>query len=234
MRAIAIFGAALVLVGVALGACGRSVTSRYKLALTVETPEGEKTASGVYEAYAPESGPSRIRGEAIYLDLGSGRRPLIVLLTAKNANGGKDVRQITWSDDAGPMTDFVLRLYGDPGSSASKSRDKFIEDRQRRARYRGPRSIAPKDLPDLVTFADINDPKSVMLVDPNYLEGALGAGVKWKTITLEVTDEAVTTGVATKLPWLDSYRNKGLGGKSGNYRLDGSLADTLNVSDFRF
>jgi hypothetical protein len=40
-----------------------------------------------------------------------------------------------------------------------------------------PVAITPADLPDLVTFADTNDPKSVMLVDPDNLNATLGRGV---------------------------------------------------------
>jgi hypothetical protein len=42
----------------------------------------------------------------------------------------------------------------------------------------------------LVTFADTNDPKSVMLVDPNNLSATLGPGVSWRSMTLEATDAA--------------------------------------------
>jgi hypothetical protein len=42
----------------------------------------------------------------------------------------------------------------------------------------------------LVTFADTNDPTSVMLVDPNNLSATLGPGVSWRSMTLEATDAA--------------------------------------------
>jgi len=49
---------------------------------------------------------------------------------------------------------------------------------------RGVREIAPSDLPDLVTFADIKNPSSVIEVDPNDLQAALGPDVSWNKITL--------------------------------------------------
>ena len=38
---------------------------------------------------------------------------------------------------------------------------------------RGKRPLTTDELPDLVTFADVNDPKSVQRVDPNNLEATL-------------------------------------------------------------
>jgi hypothetical protein len=55
------------------------------------------------------------------------------------------------------------RIYGQTPS------EDFIDDVPRLARLRGPRQITPADLPDLVTFADVKDPKSVIEVDPNDL-----------------------------------------------------------------
>jgi hypothetical protein len=100
------------------------------------------------------------------------------------------------------------------------------------ARMRGPRKITPDDLPDLVTFADVNDPKSVIEVDPNDLQATLGPNITWNEITLESTDEPVTKGIELKLTWLPAYFQ-------GNRRLDGSthgankeLANILTWFDF--
>ena len=102
------------------------------------------------------------------------------------------------------------------------------------ARARGPHKTTPSDLADLVTFADVNDPATVIEVDPNNIETTLGAGVSWNEITLEGTDEPVTTGIEAKLPWLREYFEK-------NLRLDGDsliitarkeLANKLGWDDF--
>ncbi|MCC6780858.1 MAG: hypothetical protein IT537_30150 [Hyphomicrobiales bacterium] len=73
---------------------------------------------------------------------------------------------------------------------------------RRLSRMRGPRTLTADELPDLVTFADINDPKSVLWVDPHDLPASLGRDVEWKSITIEVTHEPVTTGIMKKLSWL--------------------------------
>jgi hypothetical protein len=51
-----------------------------------------------------------------------------------------------------------------------------------------------------VTFGDIKDPTSVARVDPDDLAASFGAGVKLKAITVEITDDAVTTGIEKRLP----------------------------------
>ncbi|MGD9851517.1 MAG: hypothetical protein AB7T38_09635 [Nitrospirales bacterium] len=69
------------------------------------------------------------------------------------------------------------------------------------------REINPKDYPLLVTFTDINDPKTVKTVDPDNLAGTFGPGVSLKRITLEITDEPVTEGkIAQVLGWIDDLK----------------------------
>ena len=63
------------------------------------------------------------------------------------------------------------------------------------ARARGPRTITGEELPDLVTFENVNDPKSVLSVNQNDLQATLGSAVSWNEITLESTDEPITTGL---------------------------------------
>ncbi len=73
------------------------------------------------------------------------------------------------------------------------------------SQLRETREIAPKDYPLLVTFTDINDPKTVQKVDPDNLAATFGPGVALKRITLEITDEPVTAGKVEKvLPCLRS------------------------------
>jgi hypothetical protein len=136
---------------------------------------------------------------------------------------GNDLR---WSRDAGPggkllsdgpilpdMLDYVAQL----------------------ARARGPHKITSSDLPDLVNFADLNNSATVIEVDPNNLQATLGAGVSWNEITLEGTDELVTTGIEQKLPWLREYLEKNLrldGSKYGIYGTNRELANILSSSDF--
>jgi hypothetical protein len=117
----------------------------------------------------------------------------------------------------------LSQLYGPPSEN-------LFDDVSRLARIRGARRIDPTELPDLLTFADIRDPKSVIEVDPNDLQATLGPNITWNEITLESTDEPVTTGIKMKLPWLPAYYYGMLDG--ARYRDKDTLANTLSTADF--
>jgi hypothetical protein len=222
--------AAMVMIGLALAGCGRTESYRYKLTLAVNTSEGVKRGSSVvdvmfYQVSFPERGTMhKLRGEALYLDLGPGARPLIALLTNR-LHPTYDENQ-HWTLEAGPGTRNVSRIYG-----AAPAPD-FMDDVPRIARMRGPRQITPADLPDLVTFADVNDPKSVIEVGPNDLQATLGPNITWHEITLESTDEPITTGIRTKLPWLPKYVDQNLRLDGSKYGANVELANILSWPDF--
>jgi len=219
--------AAMALIALALAGCGRTESYRYKLTLAVNTPDGIKRGSSVaeamfYQVSFPERGTMhQLRGEALYLDLGPGERPLIALLTRQLPKGGAGRH---WTRDAGPETRWMSRVY-----DQTPSQD-FMEDVPRIARMLGPRQITPADLPDLVTFADVNDPKSVIEVDPNDLKATLGPNITWHEITLESTDEAITKGIKTKLPWIPAHYDRMLDGD--RYHDKTTTANTLSTADF--
>jgi hypothetical protein len=222
--------AAVVAIGLCLAGCGRSESYRYKLTLAVNTPEGVKRASSVVEVlFWDVSIPARgtmhkLNGEALYLDLGAGKKPLIALLTSQlHPKYGNDLR---WSRDAGP---------GGKLLSDGPILPDLLDYVAQLARARGAHKITPSDLPDLVSFADVNNSATVIEVDPNNLQAALGADVSWNEITLEGTDEPVTTGIEQKLPWLREYLEKNLrldGSKYGIYGTNRELANILSCSDF--
>jgi hypothetical protein len=186
-----------------------SETYRYKLTLSVDTPEGVKTGSNVVElnyfsVHFPAQGAMHdLRGQALYLDLGSGRRPLIALLThirrddevAQNGH----LYRYRWSGDS-PST-----VLADTCLSDAEKLDWMEMAKRLKEHCHRPAPILPGDLPDLVTFADVKDPKSVIVVDPFHLTATLGAGVAWRSLTLEVTDEPLTRGIDEHLPWVREY-----------------------------
>jgi hypothetical protein len=219
---------AIAAISLCLAGCGKTESYRYKLTLAVNTPAGVKRGSSVVEVvFWDVSIPARgtmhkLRGEALYLDLGSSARPLIALLTSQlHPKYGPEQR---WTRDAGPGARQMSRLYGQAPS------EDFMDDVPRIARMLGPHRIAPTELPDLVTFADVNDPKSVIEVNPNDLQATLGPNVTWNEITLESTDEPITTGIVRKLPWLPAYFEKNLDGSDHGAKRE--LANILSWFDF--
>jgi len=226
-----------VLGSLSLAGCGNSASFRYKLTLTVETPEGVKSGFGVVQMEArnvsvPASGtPSRAIGEAIYVDLGKGQRPIIALVGAPVGFAGRDLR---WAEGK-PNVVALLNLYGEP----AKPGESFLDHVRQVGRLRGSRALTVDQLPLLVTFADINDPKSIIRIDPHDLPSALQRDVRWKSITFEITSEPVSTGIQKRLPWLLTLRST-LGGTTvAHYSIDRSgnstapdLAKAIGPRDF--
>ncbi len=64
--------------------------------------------------------------------------------------------------------------------------------------------------------------------DPNDLQATLGPSITWNVITLESTDEAITTGIAMKLPWLPAYFEKNLRLDGSNHGAKSDLANILS------
>jgi hypothetical protein len=199
--------AAIFCVMLAVTGCGRSETYRYKLALSLNTPNGVKAGFNVVELrYFEVSIPARgemhdTRGQALYLNLGPGRRPLIALLTrirrAEEVSPNYD--EYRWLEDSPSPVLAKVCLGGAGNLDWIEMAIRFNE------RCRQPLSVTPSDLPDLVTFADVNDPKSVMLVDPKNLNATLGPGVSWRSMTIEATDEPLSKGIDEHLPWARTY-----------------------------
>ena len=72
--------------------------------------------------------------------------------------------------------------------------------------HEGAVTLTDGTLPRLVTFADISDPATVALVDPENLAASFGPGVRLASVTLEVTEEPVTEGrVGQVIGFLGEY-----------------------------
>lgn len=118
--------------------------------------------------------------------------------------------------DSGPQTNAVNIFKGqlpkgNPERFAVLSKSRFMTD------------IPRSHYPLLVTFSDINDPKTVQQVDPDNLAATLGPGVSLKRITLEITDEPVTEGkIESVLRWLKTI---------GGGMLDGRRISTINAEN---
>jgi hypothetical protein len=198
-RAVVMICAAL-----ALGGCGRSASFRYKLSLSLFTPDGVKSGYSVVAARfaefrIPERGLGHgISGQGIYIDLGPGRRPLIALLTSKREPNQKP-EDIFW-DEGIPFDLFTKRCLG------LKTYEDAIAVVSDISACTTPLRLSTAELPDIVTFADVNDPRSIMKVDPENLSATFGPGVAWREMTLQWTDEPITSGIEKQLPWVDTYQ----------------------------
>lgn len=211
---------------VLLSGCGTALPDyRYRLTVEVETPEGLKTGSSVIEVStsmtsstsipSPGAVRHRMSGEAVTIDLGQ-HGTLFALLRS-------DV-DVDWA------TNLLFLLAPEVGAVQDEN-GKYDSDASFRARYEAMLQnrrliVLPKTFhtisvlrdmparPMLVRFRDITDPTTVERVDPDDLAASFGEGVKLRRVTVQLTDDPVTTGIEKRLGWLDSYRKKHFDGTS--------------------
>ena len=193
----------------ALSGCGqRSETFRYRMAVEIETPQGLRTGSSVIEVRVTETGDnapvfpeasgvsSRVRGEAVVVDLPNGK-VLFALLRAPGHVG-----------DAAGLPYAALDPPRPKGNYDFVRQTQAMQKMERVAVL--PRTLPPlahlperSAYPTLVTFGDIADPTSVELVDPDNLAATFGEGTALRRITIKITDDPVTTGIEERLEWLE-------------------------------
>lgn len=178
-------------------------TWRYKMTVTVETPEGIKSGSAVREVWNSTSkiklnlpqavNPAKIKGEAVVVDLGE-RGKLFALLSGYKLHEGHSTQ--------------VLYHYFGGGTNA--------EGIKHMANLKDAKAtLEPPYYPLLVTFTDLNDPKTVKPVlemkkaekhpfefeiTGDHFEELFGKSVKLKDITIEMTEEPVTNTTGQYIP----------------------------------
>ena len=209
-----------------VGGSKRYPDYRYRLTVEVDTPDGVRSGSSVIEVSTWVSGEyslqpgkvsSRVRGEAVTIDLGQ-RGVMFALLRSEYS--------VDWA--GGALMSATKPVTYDEAKAAGLTPDynpSFEMGMQRmmalRERHDIPRHVnnvfaraeasrnggkLPSFYPIMVTFGDIADPKSVTKLDPDNLAVRFGKGVKLKRITVELTTDEVTTGIEKKLVWLSDLK----------------------------
>lgn len=205
-------------------------TYRYRLTVEVETPEGLRTGSSVIEVEtsvsssfsipSPGSVHHRVRGEAVAVDL-PGDRMLFALLNESDrmmfllAPGAS--REAP--DPFQARFDNILKLDGQIVLPRMWPLAGHLDERSA--------------YPMMVTFGDLDDPISVTQVDPDDLAASFGEGVRLKRITVEMTDDPVTTGIVARLKWLpDTYDTMLDGNRISTIRAENRFANSLSQGAF--
>ena len=202
---------------------------RWRVTLQVNTPQGVRTASGVWSLkvgdfrYHP-----RFSGEAIPLDLPNGRT-VFALLDLRGAD----------QEPAGAVSMMVQhalwRRYGYP-HFAKDSPGKHVD--YLKAHYRNvttrldcePQSVNDVgECPLLVSFLDPRKPSTVFALDPNNLDAVLGHGYSLRSFFVQITDDPPSRQLGDRLPWLEGKWDRYLG-MGAPYD---SLAGKLNAGSFR-
>ena len=217
---------------------------RYKTTVVVDTPEGEKSGSAVREVtVAIKSCPVHIcekgylpgkvstKGEAVAVDLGK--------------------RGILFSIIPTDSYLIVFSLFSGPPGLTPEGAEYYSQLKNAKAEMGNNESIMGQ-IPTMVTFADINDPKTVQLAYsvaaisvPNQaawdfkttdnLEKLFGAGVHLKNVTVEMTDEPITWGIEKILVWIPSLKERKarLNGSASVAISDNELSNNVGTGVFK-
>ena len=178
---------------------------KFRLVVEVETPEGVKSASGIYSvtpnrsyggSNTGESSGPQTKGDAVFVDLGGGRNVVALLAVG-----------------TGP-TEFDATNYIAMRSFIAAGRKVQFRD-MKKTTAMSPVAVPAENAPVLVTFKDVNDPTSMRLLTPDNVQALLGPGVKLRSTMVStvpngywpldvggVLGEPVTRGIEAKLPWL--------------------------------
>lgn len=220
---------------------------RYKLTVEVMTPDGLKSGSSVievrYSSGHPLPNPGRayndrvVAGEAVYVDLGQGRNLFVLLGTMMVGRGYQGNWEFTNTAVAqyerparGPLgvLDLPERVFVFQRSPGEEVK---ITNRVAELRGQPPETVKNiMQLPTLVTFASLQDPESVRVVQPNALEEMLGPGYRLDQVTLQITDDDVTKRIEGILPWLPSKR---LPDGRMEFSVRDNLIDQLGYASFK-
>ncbi|MBL8638658.1 MAG: hypothetical protein JNN09_09230 [Alphaproteobacteria bacterium] len=184
------------------------------MTVTVETPEGLKTGYAVREVHQytdikigdAGGGMAGAIGEAVVVDLGQ-RGKLFMTI-------GEDHYFIfeAFPLGGGENTPRGIKYYSHLKNAKASLLDL-------------------KTVPQLVTFTDVNNPLTVKAVELHNLAASFGEGVKLQDITVETTDEPMTTGIIeATLPWLKNIKSNIDG---SNITTGSSYANTLHVGYFK-
>jgi hypothetical protein len=212
----------------------RSWTYGYRLTIDVETPEGIHTGSSAIEVditKAPiafldlSNGASRgrLKGEATVVDLGP-RGVLFALMLGGNANLGPI------SGGAAELPTTVFRRVGflHPKNTGEQNWSQLET-------FKGKVDLLSSEIPFLVRFTDLQNPKSMVGVDPNNLAASFGPGIHIKQATIEMTHDRPTDDIILKyLPWLRTVSENYYIMQGDNYTKVSGPLGTIQSIAFRW
>ena len=190
---------------------------RYKLQAEVETPTGVKTGYSVIEVRLEKSLHGfKVKGEAAAVDIAPGQALFVLLRSPQTVDwGAQAINFFPGTAELGP---------GETGHDAEVRRTGRALDAMRADRNAYPVRVAGKNSADpekswpgtpyFVRFKNIRDPKTVERVDPDDLAKTFGRGFKLRSLTVQETDEPVTTGIRNRFPWWATFRERHFDGSS--------------------
>jgi hypothetical protein len=172
---------------------------KYRLSVSVDTPDGVKSTSGVFAVFPYRgysvSGDTYTRGDALFVDLGGGKNLVALMM---HGDKGAEINGMNY---------VALRAYRAAGSNVSFANLNKVT---------GSAAVTGDLIPVMVTFANVSDPRTARAVSPDDLAATFGAGYRLQDVSVAmvkngfwpldvggVLGEPVTRGVEAKLPWWD-------------------------------
>ena len=189
----------IALAALALGACSPGYSYRYRMTVEVDTPQGLKTGSSVWEVSVregsgiPDSGlRASERGSAVAVELPTGT--LYALMKRHDYVENQRGNYVT-----GVMASYLNRVDY-PGATKDLA---WPDDVKQIIRLK---PVFEQDIdhyPLLVRFTDEKQPATVQKVDPANLAASFGPGVSLKRITVTYTsDRPDVHALDERLPWI--------------------------------
>jgi hypothetical protein len=183
------------LVGFGLAACD-IIPLKYRARVTVEvdTPQGIRSGSSVVEiragktlALLPQEAKAQVelRGEAVAVELPGGETLFALLRTADDKHSLERVITSALDPSFQGGAEGFLQTVPKLGRSDMTGRSAVIPE---------------ESYPVFVRFRDSGDPKSIEPVSADAFAATIGAGFKLRGITVQITEDPVTTGITGKLP----------------------------------
>jgi hypothetical protein len=168
---------------------------RYRITIEVDTTDGMKTGSSVLETRTIQfprwvtlgnnDYQTTTRGEAVFVDLGSGRHIVALLALGDHAEyaahrffAPRSFLGISW------------------GSTDDVKWSKQFSTMTGRAKFAGDAN------PTLITFGNLADPASVKSVPFGNPQATFGPNIGAVRAWIDLTKDGVTEGISQRLPWL--------------------------------
>lgn len=201
---------------------------RYKITVTISTPEGDVSGSSIRQVYSSvplvrllgEAPGASIKGEAVVIDMPDGKKLFAVI----GSESYRDVYHAFPLDVGGGTAKGIKYYRGLPAGTKAELPEQYW--------------------PGLVMFDDVNNPLSIRLIrghefnpetqnsDPvNILPNKFGIGTMVKNVTIEMPREHVTNRILSDLPFLPSVKKGSLDGQIGGG--GPALANKLHYGNFK-
>jgi hypothetical protein len=214
-------------------ACSRRLIDyNYKITVEVETPEGLVSGYAVrnveirwhssYNLPEARGAQRRFVGEAVAIDLPNGET-----LFSLMSDNSKTVDQLLLPRSEKPEQKNRVENFGKQLENMAANKSTVFEVSPLNSNIANAGRPA---IPQFVRFANISDPKSIELVDPDDLAATFGDGYGLKRITIQITDEPVTFGISRRFSWWEQYQDLQLDGQ--RYNNSNKIANRLNTLAF--